>query len=397
MRVEHKVVIGAIFRSSAVQEVRDLFLAFGKLGTPEIHLRIAISDVDRAAGEQLASKLNLTSRVSFDVPPDDIVPLLDSLSFLVLPCYSGSVPVAVLEAMAAGLPVITSSTVRLQLIANHGGGIVLAPPGDVTELVRAIEDLISNPEKQQSLGSQARTYAKRMHGGSLFAGRATYGYEKHPAPSKLRQMLKGFLFSLIPTDQLLWKEKSVRSEFALTFDDGPDPVYTEQILEILRAKKVKSTFFLVGNRAEEHPDLVRRIDAEGHELANHCYTHVQLRHCSTRQALDEVRHTGEILESISGKRCQLFRPPFGYVSRQCMAAALLERQQVVMWSIDPKDYSAESPAQIEEIFSKRHVQNGDIILYHGTNQAAISALPAVIESAQFGGRSGVTVSALRHR
>src|SRR5207302_709909 len=104
-------------------------------------------------------------------------------------------------------------------------------------------------------------------------------------------------------------------QVALTFDDGPDPKWTPQVLDILKAYNVKAAFFLVGANAEEYPALVRRIVAEGHEIGNHTYYHPNLALCWPEHVRVELNATELLLETITGRSTTLFRPPYAAASR----------------------------------------------------------------------------------
>ena len=98
---------------------------------------------------------------------------------------------------------------------------------------------------------------------------------------------------------------------ALTFDDGPAERFTAQVLDILREQQVPATFFVCGENVEEHPDLLRRIVAEGHEIGNHTYSHLFVYFKSRRRIAEEIDRTQAIIEKVVGFRPSLFRPPYG--------------------------------------------------------------------------------------
>ena len=98
---------------------------------------------------------------------------------------------------------------------------------------------------------------------------------------------------------------------ALTFDDGPNPRTTPIILEELRKRKIKATFFLVGEKVEKHPELAKRIVEEGHDIGNHSYTHINLANLDKQGVKKEIEFTQGIIKKTTGKRPVLFRPPYG--------------------------------------------------------------------------------------
>ncbi len=186
-------------------------------------------------------------------------------------------------------------------------------------------------------------------------------------------------------------------EVALTFDDGPTP-YTAEILDVLRERKVKATFFLCGAAAEANPELARRIRAEGHAIGNHTYSHPYL-HMMSREAIaSEIDRTQDVLERVTGERPTMFRPPFG-VRWFPLWPVLEERKlEMVLWTARGRDGSLD-PAVIEKDVLGR-LEPGGILLLHdgdeakpaarqGDRRATVKALPAIIDGARAAGYSFV--------
>ena len=170
---------------------------------------------------------------------------------------------------------------------------------------------------------------------------------------------------------------------ALTFDDGPDPVYTPKLLDLLREKRVKATFFVVGKRADQHPEIVRRAWAEGHLIANHTWSHSPL-FCflMPRRLRSEIECGTESIRRICGFRPGLFRSPVGL--RHPLLAPFLEKAglEYISWRIRTRDtLTANSTVLARRILSK--ASSGDIILLHdclpGGTDAMLEALPRVID------------------
>jgi peptidoglycan-N-acetylglucosamine deacetylase len=215
--------------------------------------------------------------------------------------------------------------------------------------------------------------------------------------SWLKSQAKRSLYALASQRALVRAGDSRRQEFALTFDDGPDPATTSQVLRILGRYGVRGTFFLVGNRVVQNAALVKAISQEGHEIGSHSHTHPHFERLTLLQAWRETITARSVVEEITGQSCRLFRPPFGKLAIQSLLPAWLQGQCVVMWTVDLKDYRAYDAAEIETRAAAHKFINGDIILYHGLNEAAVRALPRVIEAAQWRGRAGVSVSRLMRR
>lgn len=154
-------------------------------------------------------------------------------------------------------------------------------------------------------------------------------------------------------------------EVSLTFDDGPDPEQTPRVLEVLRRHGVQATFFLVGERAEAYPDLVRQIVAEGHAIGGHSYRHGPLFPLlSVRQMTEEITRTRAVLEQLTGQAVRLFRPPFGVTNPMVGRAVKACEVQVVGWSIRSLDtLSRWSRERVCRRIEKR-LHPGAVILLH---------------------------------
>jgi peptidoglycan/xylan/chitin deacetylase (PgdA/CDA1 family) len=174
-----------------------------------------------------------------------------------------------------------------------------------------------------------------------------------------------------------------KSCVALTFDDGPDPVYTPKLLDLLREKDVKATFFVIGKRADKHPEIVRRAWAEGHLVGNHTWSHYPL-FCFLMpgRLWTEIERGAESIRRSCGCRSTLFRSPVGL--RHPLLAPYLEKAglEYLSWSIRTLDTFTTDSSVLEQRMLSR-AKSGDIILLHdrlpgGTN-AMLQALPRVID------------------
>lgn len=192
-------------------------------------------------------------------------------------------------------------------------------------------------------------------------------------------------------------------QVALTFDDGPDPEWTPEILEILKAANVKAAFFLVGANAEQYPGLVRRIVAEGHEIGNHTYYHPNLAVCWPEHIRLELNATQLLLETITGRATTLFRPPYAADTSPSKISELtpLNIAQelgylVVLENIDPQDW-AQPGADIILQRVKQQRRDGSIILLHdagGDREQTVEALPRILDYLKTRGDSVVSLSTL---
>ncbi|MDB4959302.1 MAG: polysaccharide deacetylase family protein [Myxococcales bacterium] len=182
---------------------------------------------------------------------------------------------------------------------------------------------------------------------------------------------------------ILQRASTTTKAIGLTFDDGPDPTYTPRVLELLAQYGVKATFFVIGERVEAHPDLVRRIALEGHELASHSYTHRNaLFERRPLQGWFDTRLGIHKLEKLLGKRTRWFRAPFGIYSWSVLAAIHRSRLVAVNWSIESRDWHpAFTPADVKaRVLSAAH-SGGIIVMHDGGRGGAktIHALEGVLQ------------------
>ncbi len=159
----------------------------------------------------------------------------------------------------------------------------------------------------------------------------------------------------VPTD-----EKVV----ALTFDDGPHPTFTPQILDILNKYDVKATFFMIGQRMEQYPDIAREVIDQGHEIGNHTYTHPRNLKADTEgQVIRELDQCEQVIERMTGKRTHLFRPPRGLIDGTVFNIAQEEGYRTILWTVCADHHDAPTPELMAERVFK-HIRPGGIILAH---------------------------------
>ncbi len=190
---------------------------------------------------------------------------------------------------------------------------------------------------------------------------------------------------------------------ALTFDDGPDPLYTPRILDILQEKEAQATFFLIGKHAEAYPSIVRRIAAEGHEIGNHTYSHRNLYGLDETNTWGEIAKADEAISNIIGSKIYLFRPPRGMYSQSTLRFAHQLQYTTVLWSISSRDWAEISTGNVARNILRNTV-GGDILLFHdsgsiigtsgGYRYNTVNALPTIIDGLRAQGFSFVTVNQL---
>lgn len=166
---------------------------------------------------------------------------------------------------------------------------------------------------------------------------------------------------------------------ALTFDDGPDPRNTPRVLKALRERNVTATFFMIGRNVNAHPDLAAQVLAEGHEVANHSYTHPKLSRYSNSRVISELERCQQAIHTATGVTPVWFRPPYGaWATKRQGPLAVKESLGVAMWSVDTNDWRDRNA----RIVTKRAVGNakpGSIILMHDIHRSTADAVPAILD------------------
>lgn len=155
------------------------------------------------------------------------------------------------------------------------------------------------------------------------------------------------------------KEKSI----CLTFDDGPHPEYTPQILDLLAEHKIKATFFILGCKIPNYEEIVKRIIREGHQVGNHGFSHCNLIFKKSEIILNEINRTDELLRQCGVEGEIVFRPPYGRMSLRAMLLLGKLNKKVIMWNIPTKDYKAENSGKIVAKIHRK-IKSGGIIVLH---------------------------------
>jgi len=190
------------------------------------------------------------------------------------------------------------------------------------------------------------------------------------------------------SEQIVWQrdEKKV----AITFDDGPDAKTTALLLDGLKARKVRATFFVIGEKAEQNPELICRMSEEGHLIGNHTYSHVQLNMLSSSQACSQVKAANDVIKEITGQEVIYLRPPYGEWDHKKDCP---QNMIAVYWDVDPLDWKRTDTKQIAADIL-RQVKPGDIILLHDIYKTSVQAAFIVIDELQRQGYEFVTVEEL---
>ena len=187
---------------------------------------------------------------------------------------------------------------------------------------------------------------------------------------------------------------------AITFDDGPHPTLTPRLLDILKERQIHATFFLVGKNIQDHPEIVQRQIAEGHEIGNHSWDHPALNTLSESELHHQLSNTSDLIKQITGQAPTIMRPPYGATTSHLNS--IIDNSygmKVILWSVDPKDWKEPGA----DLISTRILQGweqsagvkpGAIILSHDIHEGTIEAMPSVLDALLAQGYKFVSVSEL---
>ena len=181
---------------------------------------------------------------------------------------------------------------------------------------------------------------------------------------------------------------------ALTFDDGPNATLTPKLLDLLAARHLKATFFVVGQNAADHPDILKRAVREGHEIANHSWSHPNLGKMSDDAVRRELQKTDDAITAAIGKRPTLMRPPYGSITAHQKKWIHEEfGYRIIIWDVDPLDWKRPGPSVVTARILKE-TKAGSIVLSHDIHAPTIEAMPATFDQLMKKGFKSVTVTEL---
>ena len=181
---------------------------------------------------------------------------------------------------------------------------------------------------------------------------------------------------------------------AMTFDDGPHAENTPRLLDMLKKRDIKATFFVVGQCVVEHPAIMKRIVAEGHEIANHSWSHPLLTKMGEDAVTTQIQKTHDAIVETTGVTPKLFRPPYGGFSlNQRNWANKKWGYQIILWDVDPLDWKYRNAARVHSEIMKQTVP-GSIVLSHDIHKTTVDAMPETLDALAAKGFKFVTVSEL---
>lgn len=181
---------------------------------------------------------------------------------------------------------------------------------------------------------------------------------------------------------------------AMTFDDGPHPQNTPRLLDMLRERNIKATFYVVGRNVDMYPDIIRRMAAEGHEIGNHTWTHRNLTGLSKDSIRSEMDRTRDVIVSACGVKPRTMRPPYGAL-RESQRAWIHKEYgyPTIMWNVDPKDWMRPGVSVVTSRILDG-TRNGSIVLAHDLHKPTVDAMPETLDGLLERGFQFVTVSQL---
>ncbi|MFN6530249.1 polysaccharide deacetylase family protein [Nostoc sp. ChiSLP03a] len=215
----------------------------------------------------------------------------------------------------------------------------------------------------------------------------------NPVTEQMNEVPKAFQGAIVYQGKLKPNEKVI----ALTFDDGPSPKNTAQILEILKKNDIKATFFMIGEMVKYFPQVAKQVAADGHIIGNHTWHH-WYRHMDLATAASEIDRTAEIIYKTTGEKTTLFRPPGGFLNNGLAEYARNEKYAVMMWSEQSGDAERRSP-QVPGLVKNvlKYAKPGAIVLLHdggGNRSKSVKALPEMIAGLKAQGYRFVTIPQL---
>jgi peptidoglycan/xylan/chitin deacetylase (PgdA/CDA1 family) len=181
--------------------------------------------------------------------------------------------------------------------------------------------------------------------------------------------------------------KKEKKSIALSFDDGPDRSVTPLLLDLLSKEGIKACFFCIGRKAEQEPDIIKRIDGEGHIIGGHSYSHHFFFDLfRSRRMLEEMQKSEEVIISAINRKVRMFRPPYGVTNPPLAKALRQKKYHVIGWSLRSKDTVITDEKKLFDRLVKR-VKPGDIILFHDTKRITVNVLEKFIKFASENGFS----------
>jgi len=206
----------------------------------------------------------------------------------------------------------------------------------------------------------------------------------------IRQPIKKLLAAALPSQWIFWAGRP--GQVSLTFDDGPDPRHTPRLLDVLEAHEVKATFCLTGRNVLRHPELVSRIDAGGHDIVNHGYSHLDAKKVGFGAYRQDLEDGFRCLRDRLRRDVRLYRPPYGSTTPLMLLYCVAMKYPVVLWDLDSMDWKRVSVEAIRQAVTRGNSWSGHVMLFHDNNEHTLRFMPELIVAGKRAGCAFSTVS-----
>lgn len=200
-------------------------------------------------------------------------------------------------------------------------------------------------------------------------------------------------FAALGADRIFRSSNVKKKQIALTFDDGPNERWTEKYLDLLADKGIKASFFMLGKNAKNHPELVRKVSAAGHDIGIHSYDHDDLKKQEYAAIQEDLILSQDTIAQITGVVPTLFRPPYGSIDAQVIEVAQEQGLLMVLWNVDPQDWLLDTKEKVAKAVLD-HVEPGNIVVMHEGKSVTYGALPMIIDTLKEEGYEFVTIREL---
>jgi peptidoglycan-N-acetylglucosamine deacetylase len=203
----------------------------------------------------------------------------------------------------------------------------------------------------------------------------------------------------------IYRVRTKQKKVVLTFDDGPSPVWTPEILDELKKENIPATFFMIGHHVQKYPEIAKRVADEGHIIGNHGYAHSVLLYYTPAEIEEEIKYTEHVIKEITGQSTKYFRPPKAWLRKIIKEKIKSMGYEIILWSLNSKDWVSFNHKAIVKYLS-RNIQNGDILLFHdsgnvsttegGDRTQTVRSIPLLAKSVREKGFEFVTIEELVH-
>lgn len=200
-------------------------------------------------------------------------------------------------------------------------------------------------------------------------------------------------FAALGDDRIFRSSNVGKKQIALTFDDGPNERWTEKYLDLLADKEIKASFFMLGKNAKNHPELVQKVAAAGHDIGIHSYDHDDLKKEEYAAIQEDLILSQDTIAQITGVAPTLFRPPYGSINAQVIEVAQEQGLLMVLWNVDPQDWLLDTKEKVAKAVLD-HVEPGNIVVMHEGKSVTYGALPIIIDTLKEEGYEFVTIREL---